>query len=80
METFTLTSTTFVEPDGEANVGLRPSSPLISDYIATYKTFPDEVTAIAETPSFIVEMTPILFSQFQDMENVPQSIRDQFIL
>ena len=80
METFTLISSMFVEPDGEANVCLKPASALIADYIATYKTFPDEATAIAETPDLIIEMTPLLFAQFQAMDNVPQSIRDQFTL
>lgn len=69
-----------IEPDGEANVCLKPSSALIDDYIATYKTFTDEATAIAGTPDLIIEMTPILFDQFQAMDNVPQSIRDQFTL
>ena len=69
-----------IEPDGEANVCLKPSSALIENYIATYRTFIDEATAIAETPYFIIEMTPILFTQFQSMDNVPQSIRDQFTL
>ena len=80
MEQFTLISSMIIEPDGEANVCLKPSSALISDYIATYRTFTDEATAIAETPDFIIEMTPILFTQFQSMDNVPQSIRDQFTL
>lgn len=80
METFTLVSSMFVEPDGEANVCLKPSSALIQDYIATYRTFPDEATAIAETPAFISQMTPLLFDQFQAMDNVPQSIRNQFTL
>lgn len=80
METFTLVSSMFVELDGEANVCLKPSSALIEDYIATYRIFPDEATAIAETPGLITEMTPILFDQFQAMDNVPQSIRDQFTL
>lgn len=69
-----------IEPDGEANVCLKPTSALIQDYIATYRTFQDEATAIAETPNFLIEMTPILFDQFQAMDNVPQSIRDQFTL
>lgn len=69
-----------IEQNGEANVCLKPSSALISDYIATYKTFTDEATAITETPDLIIEMTPLLFDQFQTMDNVPQSIRDQFTL
>jgi hypothetical protein len=80
METFTLTSSYIVLRDGQTQVCLKPSSALIADYIATYKAFIDEATAIAETPDFIIEMTPLLFAEFQAMDNVPQSIRDQFIL
>jgi hypothetical protein len=80
MEQFILISSMIIEQNGEADVCLKPSSALISDYIATYKTFTDEATAIAETPDLIIEMTPILFDQFQAMDNVPQSIRDQFTL
>ena len=69
-----------IEQNGEANVCLKPSSALIDDYIAIYKTFIDEATAIAETHDLIIEMTPLLFDQFQAMDNVPQSIRDQFTL
>jgi hypothetical protein len=80
MEQFILVSSMIIESDGEVDVCLKPSSALISDYIATYKVFVDEATAIAETPDLIIEMTPLLFAQFQAMDNVPQSIRDQFTL
>jgi hypothetical protein len=80
MEQFILISSMFVEPDGEANVCLKPTSALIANYIATYRTFPDEATAIAETPNFIIEMVPLLFAEFQQMDNVPLNIRNQFEL
>lgn len=80
MEKFILIPTTFIEEDLEANVCLKPSSPLIENYIATYKTFENEAVAIAETPAFITEMTPLLFIEFQLMDNVPLEIRNQFEL
>jgi hypothetical protein len=80
MEQFILISSMFIESDGEANVCLKPISPLIEDYIATYRTFSDEATAIAETPNFIIEMVPLLFAQFEQMDNVPLNIRNQFEL
>lgn len=80
MEKFTLIPITIIEDDLEANVCLKPSSPLIEDYIATYRTFSDEATAIAETPDFIIEMVPLLFAQFEQMDNVPLEIRNQFEL
>ena len=80
MEKFILIATTFVEEDLEANVCLKPSSALIEKYIATYKTFENEAIAIVETPSFITEMTPLLFADFQLMDNVPLEVRNQFEL
>ena len=80
MEKFILISTILIEEDLEANVCLKPSNPLIEDYIATYRTYSDEATAIAETPDFIIEMVPLLFAQFEQMDNVPLEIRQQFEL
>jgi hypothetical protein len=80
MEKFILIPTTVIEDDLEVNVCLKPSSPLIEKYIATYKVFENEAIAIAETPSFITEQTPLLFYTFQQMENVPIEVRNQFEL
>jgi len=80
MEKFILVSSMIIEDDLEANVCLRPSSSLIENYIATYRTFENEVVAIAETPAFIAEMTPLLFAEFEQMDNVPVEIRNQFEL
>jgi hypothetical protein len=80
MEQFILIPTTVIEDDLEANVCLKPSSVLIEDYIATYKIYENEAIAIAETPSLITEQTPLLFYTFQQMDNVPIEIRNQFEL
>ena len=80
MEKFILIPTTIIEDDLEVNVCLKPSSPLIEKYIATYKVFESEEIAILETPSFITEQTPLLFYTFQQMENVPIEIRNEFEL
>lgn len=80
MEQFILIPTTIIEDDLEANVCLKPSSPLIEKYVATYKVFENESIAIIETPSFITEQTPLLFYTFQQMENIPIEIRNQFYL
>jgi hypothetical protein len=80
MVKFILTSSIVIEDDLEVNVCLKPSSPLIENYIATYKTFENEAVAIAETPALITQMTPLLFAQFEQMDNVPIEIRNQFEL
>lgn len=80
MKKFTLTANYEVMRDLQTQVCLKPTDTQIENYIATYKTFESESIAIAETPNFITEMTPILFAEFQQMDNVPQSIRDEFEL
>jgi hypothetical protein len=80
MEKFTLTETIIIEDDLEANVCLRPSSDLIDDYIATYRVYNNEAEALINLPFFIDEMTPLLFYDFKQMDNVPIEIRDQFEL
>lgn len=80
MEKFTLIATQIIEDDLQINVCLKPSSSSIEKYIATYRVFDNEAVAIAEVASFIAEMTPLLFAEFQQMENVPIEIRNQFEL
>ncbi len=80
MKKFVLIASHIVEEDLECNVCLRPSDAEIADYICTYRTYANESSAIADTASFIAEMTPILFEQFKAMDNVPIEIRNQFEL
>lgn len=80
MEIFDLTYEIIIEEDNQANVCLKPLHPLISHYIATYRTYENESEAVENLPTFIEEMTPILYEQFEAMENVPLSIREQFTL
>jgi hypothetical protein len=80
MKQFTLSTSYFIEPDLEANVCLRPSDPQISDYIASFFTFENEEEAFNEIPILVVEITSILFNKFQEMENIPIEIRNEYYL
>ena len=80
MKKFVLIANHIVEEDLECNVCLRPSDAEIADYICTYRTYANEATAIADIPSLITQMTPILFEQFKAMDNVPIETRNQFEL
>lgn len=80
MKKFTLNSSYFVEEDLEANVCLKPSDPSIEEFIKTCKVFTDEATAVASITEYITQMTPLLFAEFQLMENVPLELRNQFEL
>jgi len=80
MTIFGLTSSYFIEEDLEANVCLFPDNELIDDYIATYRTFSDESEMNLLMETYINEMTPLLFDEFQTMENIPLEIRNEFYL
>lgn len=80
MEKFILTATYIIEGNLDINVCLKPSSDLINDYIATYRTYNNEGEALIGIPFFIDEMTPSLFYDFKQMNNIPIKIRDKFEL
>lgn len=80
MKQFTLLTSYFIEPDLQANVCLRPSDPEISDYIASFFIFPDEQTALEEIHGLAITQRPILFEKFQEMDNVPLEVRNNYFL
>ena len=77
---FALIPTYLVEENLEVNVYLKPSSDLIDDYIATYRVYENEDIALNDISNFIHEMTPLLFSEFQLMVNIPVELREMFEL
>jgi hypothetical protein len=80
MKQFTLSTSYFIESDLEVNVCFRPTDIGISDYIASFFTFENEEEALNEIPILIVEITSILFNKFQEMENIPIEIRNEYYL
>jgi len=80
MKQFTLLTSYFIEPDLEANVCLRPSDSEISDYIASFFTFPNEQAALDEIYELAITQRPILFEKFQEMDNVPIEVREKYFL
>lgn len=80
MTTFELTYITIPLDDGKINIEVYPLSEQISKYIASYKVVDNDAGIMAVISNFIVEMTPILYTQFKAMDNVPQEIRDSYTL
>ena len=80
MKQFTLSTSYFIEPDLEANVCLRPSDTEISDYIASFFNFSNEQDALDAIPDLVIDQTPILFEKFQEMDNVPVYVRNEYYL
>jgi hypothetical protein len=77
---FILTHSIQVRPDGTVGVCLRPSDTTISDYISTWRNYDDITHAESSLVEFVSEMTPLLYSDFQSMENVSYSIRSRYSL
>jgi hypothetical protein len=77
---FILTHSFQLRPDGTVGVCLRPSDATISDYISTWRNYDDITQANAELGDFILEMTPLLYADFQAMENIPASIKSIYLL
>lgn len=80
MITFELEHSYVVYDDLQCNVCLKPSSDEIKKYIAIYKTYETEQEALLDLNNFMSEQRPLLFNSFQLMDNVPQYIRDNYIL
>ncbi len=80
MEKFTLTYETNILENDQINIKVYPAIPEISKYICSYKTISSTQDLLSFVADLIVEMTPLLFADFQLMENVPLEIRNQFEL
>lgn len=80
MEKFTLTYEAIVLDDGQVNIKVYPAIPEISKYICSYETISTKQDLLSFVADLIVEMTPLLFVDFQLMENVPLALKEQFEL
>lgn len=80
MKTFNLKSSYRVLNSGLTEVCLKPADTQIENYIDTYKVYDTEQEALDDIANFINEQRPLMFEVFQGMENIPLSIREQYIL
>lgn len=80
MKKFTLTNTYKVLRDGTVEIAFRPSDELIDDYIVSYKIYNTLAEGIADIDNSLIELTPLIFADFQQLESVPVEIRNQFEL
>ena len=80
MEKFTLTYEANILENDQINIKVYPAIPEISKYICSYKTISSTQDLLSFVADLIVEMTPLLFADFQLMENVPLDVRNQFEL
>jgi hypothetical protein len=80
MKKFTLANTYKVLRDGTVEIAFRPSDELIEDYIVSYKIYNTLAEGIADIDNSLIELIPLMFADFQQLESVPVEIRNQFEL
>jgi hypothetical protein len=80
MITFELTYETILLDDNQVNIKIFPSNEQISKYLASYKVIESKQDLMSVVADFIDEMTPLMYLEFKEMENIPQNIRDNFTL
>jgi hypothetical protein len=80
MEIFRLVSSMKIEDNGTVNVSLKPDNNLINEYIATYRSYESLSIAESSLSEFILEMTPLLYNDFKNMDNISLELRNIFTL
>jgi hypothetical protein len=80
MLTFELTYETKVLNQEQISVRIFPNNSLISDLICSYATISINDDLLSFVADLISEMTPILFNDFQQMENINNELKSQFVL
>lgn len=80
MKKFIVSSTYKVLKDGTTEITFKPSDELIDNYIASYKIYNTLAECTADVDNSIIELTPLMFAEFQQLDNIPVEIRNQFEL
>jgi hypothetical protein len=80
MKKFILKSNYIVSINGDIQLKLSPDDIVIQDLLASNHQLDSKVEINTQIDSLILEMTPILFERFQDMEGVSQILKDQYEL
>lgn len=80
MKKFILIAEKILLDDFTIQVTVFPEDILIKKYILSTSNFNHQDATDENINNFILELTPILFNDFQNMENIPSFIKEQFEL
>jgi hypothetical protein len=80
MKKFTLVYNYYIDENGFVNLCLKPADETIDDFLASNFTLTSRVDIDAQIADLILEMTPVLFNKFQELDAVPQYVKDEFEL
>lgn len=80
METFTLTSEQKIINDNEVHLCLYPTNTYLSDKIEHCQLLDSNLDINTQIADLITLYTPLLFYKVLEMENIPQSIKDNIQL
>lgn len=80
METFTLTSEQKIINNVEVHLCLYPTNTYLSDKIEYCQLLDTNLDINTQITNLIVIHTPLMFYKILEMENIPQSIKDNIQL
>ena len=80
MKLFTLNTITTYLPDGEVMLTAYPSDSEISDFIKSNVITSSTTCDATFIANYVAEQTPLMFANFQAMENISATIKEQYYI
>ena len=80
MEKFILKSKQVILDDSQINLILYPDHSYLFDKIEVAEVISSKIDVDTQIADMIVLYTPILFEKIQEMENIPQYVKDNIEL
>jgi len=80
MKKFELKSSYYIDENQVVYITLKPIDVSIENYLASNHELINKSDIEIQIADLISEMTPILFDSFQQMENVNNELKSQFVL
>ena len=66
--------------DTQLQYTVKPKSTLLKEYMSSHKIVDINSDSVELETAFINEQTPLLFIILNEMDNIPESIKNQFTL
>lgn len=80
MEKFILKSKQVILDDSQINLIISPDHSYLFDKIEVAEIISSKINVDSQIADMIVLYTPILFEKIQEMENIPQYVKDNIEL
>jgi hypothetical protein len=80
MKKFILKSIYYVDENTVVNLKLIPEDILIQNYLAYNFQLENKLNIEVQIQELILEFTPVMFNKFQELDAVPEFIKNQYEL